>query len=449
MRDLVVVVPGIMGSVLSRDGKPVWSTETAALVRGLGGITKTLAGLALPDDIGDSAPHGREALKAPYLMRGWSVWPGSLVAEGYAKLLDHFREQETASRVKVVTMPYDWRLSNRYTALRLRDFIDDELSHWRQESEQPDAKAVIVAHSMGGLVARYCLEVLGVRDRVRRLITLGTPYRGSVKALGMVTGHMPEWVPGRVSEGLHRAAVSMPGLWQLLPTYPCFSPSGSDTPIGLTEARLPGLDAGKLADAVRFHKEIADAVAANGAPPYTHHVFVGVRQGTPQAAAATSGGRWVYAERPLDRRYAGDGTVPRLSAFPPEWPDDAHATHLPFGHTALPNKRSSLEQVWCKILAVETGATMSVPVELGLDLPDIAPSGAPLEVRALSNHERHAFQARLLDPRDMGLVAQRQFVPQGGGHYRTELQAPAGIWILEGQSLKNPDVLVQQPITLV
>ena len=50
----------------------------------------------------------------------------------------------------------------------------------------PDAKLVLVGHSMGGLVARYFLECLdGWRD-TRRLVTFGTPYRGSLNALNFL-----------------------------------------------------------------------------------------------------------------------------------------------------------------------------------------------------------------------------------------------------------------------
>ncbi len=43
----------------------------------------------------------------------------------------------------------------------------------------PGAQVVIIAHSMGGLDARYMISRLGMATRVRALVTITTPHRGS------------------------------------------------------------------------------------------------------------------------------------------------------------------------------------------------------------------------------------------------------------------------------
>ncbi|MEO0460447.1 MAG: alpha/beta fold hydrolase [Myxococcota bacterium] len=53
-----------------------------------------------------------------------------------------------------------------------------------------DARRVhVIAHSMGGLDARYAIRTLGLADRVATLTTIGTPHRGSpVADLGGMAG---------------------------------------------------------------------------------------------------------------------------------------------------------------------------------------------------------------------------------------------------------------------
>lgn len=55
-------------------------------------------------------------------------------------------------------------------AAQLKGFLDEKL---------PDEPVHIIAHSMGGLDARYMIAKLGMADRVLSLTTIGTPHRGT------------------------------------------------------------------------------------------------------------------------------------------------------------------------------------------------------------------------------------------------------------------------------
>lgn len=57
----------------------------------------------------------------------------------------------------------------------------EELSE-RIQQAHPDGAVCIVAHSLGGLIARYYAQVLG--GRVDALVTLGTPHHGTSAAKG-------------------------------------------------------------------------------------------------------------------------------------------------------------------------------------------------------------------------------------------------------------------------
>jgi triacylglycerol lipase len=72
------------------------------------------------------------------------------------------------NRVLVPHLSATRGVSNR--AEELKQFID---------KESPGEPVHLMAHSMGGLDARYMISCLGMAERVLTLTTLGTPHRGS------------------------------------------------------------------------------------------------------------------------------------------------------------------------------------------------------------------------------------------------------------------------------
>jgi pimeloyl-ACP methyl ester carboxylesterase len=85
----------------------------------------------------------------------------TLVANGYREGKDLF------------TFPYEWRDSNAFSA----DLLDDKISQIKTicGCEKVD----IVAHSMGGLVARSYIQSTDYDQDVDQLIFLGTPHNGA------------------------------------------------------------------------------------------------------------------------------------------------------------------------------------------------------------------------------------------------------------------------------
>ncbi|WP_428269431.1 lipase family alpha/beta hydrolase [Haliangium sp.] len=72
----------------------------------------------------------------------------------------------------------------------------------------------IVAHSMGGLIALYYIKKLGGHSRVRTLISLGTPYRGTwvalagVATMGLLSTSSWQLLPrSRFLDDLHRGPI--------------------------------------------------------------------------------------------------------------------------------------------------------------------------------------------------------------------------------------------------
>ena len=148
-----------------------------------------------------------------------------------------------------IEFPYDWRRDNRVAA-RAAAPRSPTRSCTPQRQVNPDAKLILIGHSMGGLVARYFLECLdGWRD-TRMLITFGTPYRGSVNAVDfLVNGFVKKVGPLKVAD-LTTLLRSLTSVYQLLPVYPCVDLGDGYERVAEVGDRLPGVDAARAASAL-------------------------------------------------------------------------------------------------------------------------------------------------------------------------------------------------------
>jgi triacylglycerol lipase len=74
-----------------------------------------------------------------------------------------------------------------------------------------NAKAVIIAHSMGGLDARYMIRHLGMVDRVEALLTISTPHRGSAYYDHLIARAGPL---GRM-DSVRQGVIDLEGCWDV------------------------------------------------------------------------------------------------------------------------------------------------------------------------------------------------------------------------------------------
>ncbi|HEY4515745.1 MAG TPA: hypothetical protein VJH67_00980 [Candidatus Paceibacterota bacterium] len=99
----------------------------------------------------------------------------------YDDLLATFDQNGYTPGLDLFTFPYEWRDSNLLTA----NLLDDKITEVKNAclSQTPQnidcSKVDIVAHSMGGLVARAYIQSLDYDSDVDQLIFLGTPHKGS------------------------------------------------------------------------------------------------------------------------------------------------------------------------------------------------------------------------------------------------------------------------------
>ena len=69
-----------------------------------------------------------------------------------------------------------------------------------------------------GRVVQHFTDVLGGATDTKEVITLGTPFRGAVKALGVLSRGWPPWLPG-IRSRCRRLARTLPSVYELLPRY--------------------------------------------------------------------------------------------------------------------------------------------------------------------------------------------------------------------------------------
>ena len=222
-RNPVVVIPGILGSRLvdGQTSEVVWGEMGPSGVSPL--KTRSLTELALPMQSGVPLHQLHDQVKqdGPLDQITFRVAGIPIRVNAYAQVLatlgvGGYRDQHFhgSSRLNEVTygndhftcfqFAYDWRRDISESAAQLAQYIEEKDAYTRQQYlekfgiENPNIKFDIVAHSMGGMVARYYLRygnqpladdgslpVLtweGAR-RVGRVFIVGTPNLGSTQAI--------------------------------------------------------------------------------------------------------------------------------------------------------------------------------------------------------------------------------------------------------------------------
>jgi hypothetical protein len=368
--DVVVVVPGILGSRLERDGRTIWGG--AATARTLLDPERLLrlqgSGFAPEPDV-----------RAVGLMGRLAQFPGLSAIDAYDRLLDQLRDRFALDAANFLVFPYDWRLSCSVNARLLADQALPLVEARRRT--HPHAKFIFICHSMGGLVVQYFTDVLGAGTDTKEVITLGTPFRGAAKALGVMSHGWPQRLPGLRSR-FRRLARTLPSVYELLPRYRAVVDGDQRRRLGPADLQ-PGVSGELFAKATGVHNELD----VDGRRPYGRTVVVGSLQPTAQFARFSAGAvdllkRWEHDGELLDER--GDGTVPRQSVTPPEWGDDRHAVPFAQTHVALPTA-DAVFRVLYNVLTARPRAEQALTPErarLALEVPDLALAGDVVEIGA-------------------------------------------------------------------
>jgi pimeloyl-ACP methyl ester carboxylesterase len=363
LRDVIVILPGITGSVLQKNGRDLWAVSTETLwqvVRTRGEIVNDLK---LSGD--DGSEFLGDGIRASRLVADANLVPGLMKIDGYTATANLIREQfrvvegdirqsNPSNPANFFLFPYDWRRDNRINARILQKHLEARLDEWRRGTGIQQAKVILLAHSMGGLVSRYYLEVLGGWQNCKALFTFGTPFKGSTNALNFICNGFRKYLLD-----LSDVIRSYPSIYQLLPTYKVLKTNQSNGYERLidTNVSLPHVDQEKLKDAFKFHQEIDEAVEKNQndalyLKSFRVIPFVGIKQTTQQSANYDGSQVTISANLPegIDRQYGdGDGTVPFRSAIPRELTGQFRELYLPQRHGSLQNDPKTLDDLRVRI----------------------------------------------------------------------------------------------------
>ena len=240
----VIFIPGIGGSEFQTTQDIIWSKDN-----GHGGtfshaypggekvwVNETEAALIGDDDYFDILKLKPDGVTPEASL----TLTGNLTSFGYPDIDSFFEGLGYVKNTSFFVYPYDWRKDIATT----KDGLDTLVEEAKQKSGMP--KVNIVAHSMGGLVARNYIADSGKAAKVGKLIELGVPHLGSVDALKslMYGNAIKKRLLGIISLGITSSEVkdiskNLPTIFQLLPSnyYYQFYNDASEKPYPFRDDR--------------------------------------------------------------------------------------------------------------------------------------------------------------------------------------------------------------------
>ncbi len=158
--------------------------------------------LFLPGMFGSTLPTEKYI---PLLPRKWQklshelvlLDPNNYVSRvGWKKLREYLDENKDYSNSDIIDVPFDWRMSVEKVAIaRLKPVID------RVKNDSGSPYVDIVAHSTGGLIARYYIQSADYDYDVRKLALVGVPNTGAVNIFYIWSGGDPKGTDDLINSG--------------------------------------------------------------------------------------------------------------------------------------------------------------------------------------------------------------------------------------------------------
>ncbi|MFN9966462.1 MAG: esterase/lipase family protein, partial [Lysobacteraceae bacterium] len=301
--------------------------------------------------------------------------------------LRHSLSKDPDQPVPVYPFAYDWRQPLHVTEDRLEAVIQEVIDrtslmrHYFHSSWIESRKVHLVGHSMGGLIISGLLaRKPHVGQRVARVATLGTPYRGSIEAVAKICMGTSALDPDGSSSREREAARITPALYHLLPSFngavkegvhSLYSPAGWQ--FGVIETLTRYLKSYSVKLGGKATQENARELLADLLAPAADHrqrleslsappggksaadwlVVVGVSEKTRTHINVGSKDGAPYFEFPSPKARSGDGTVPIEGAVP---------SFLSRNNLVAVTKGDfALGEIGQRLLAVGTGLHAALP----------------------------------------------------------------------------------------
>lgn len=284
----VLFVPGTMGSELWLGSERVWPNVNL--------LFKQPELLRYSED---------SQVKPKGILNEMVIVPNLVSFDQYNLLGDYLVEELGYERENnFIEFAYDWRQDVRLSARDLANFIDG----WNVNSP-----ITIIAHSLGTLVSRYYVEMLGGKKKVGRLILIGGPHQGVPKiAANLLTG--VDLLPfGLMGKKLTEIIETFPSCYQYLPHYPCATDQNGNA-INFMEDENWVKTAYRplLRSAREFHRELGRTSSV----PTLSIFGYGLKTAMQMRVQRNSYG--VFQKALIDVQPSGDSSVPESSAILPK-----------------------------------------------------------------------------------------------------------------------------------
>ncbi|AMB47606.1 hypothetical protein Y590_21885 [Methylobacterium sp. AMS5] len=299
----VLILPGIMGSKLGTPADEIWLDFLDVALGRLSSLTL--------------APGGNP-----------NIGPLGVLLTTYLKLKYRLR----IGGYNAEFWPFDWRMSVADSGKLLSAAIDAEPN-----------EVHLIAHSMGGLIARACLAHKPVK--LGRIITLGTPHYGSFSPLQAFRG-AHSVVRKLAFLDVHHDQTELAEIFGTFPGLSEMLPMPGKVPLDLFDLSVWPAGGPRPAQALLSKaREVQRALPTGGASSHGIIQIVGVNQQT------VIGAEVVDSEFVYTLTNDGDGTVPLTCA---RLADAKRIYYVEEEHGALPNNAAVARAIQTLIATGET-----------------------------------------------------------------------------------------------